>query len=285
MPLVNHTRRNAVILVILLFVQLAMMSGEANDVHGSTVLEAWTFRVTSPLVALSKWVGGGVRGVVVGTKNMIGAHRRSAELEGEVHRLREEVYRYREAAQENARLRDLLGMRPDLAPSSIAATVVTANLTDETRLIVLDRGTADGVRVDLPVVAWGGAVGRVVAVYDHHTKVRLITDPNSGVAGVVQRSRAQGMVLGRGTRPLDMLYVQRFSDVLPRDRVVTSGLDGIFPRGFGIGRVIAINDNPAGTRTIQLATEISFSDLEEALILLEPVGGGLLTPREVAEKP
>ena len=66
---------------------------------------------------------------------------------------------------------------------------------------------ADGVRPDMAVVAWGGAVGRVVGVEREFARVRLLSDPNSGAAGVIARSRAEGMIVGRGAEPLEMIYV------------------------------------------------------------------------------
>ncbi len=137
-------------------------------------------------------------------------------------------------------------------------------------MIVVDRGRADGVEVDLPAIAWGGAVGRVVAVDPGHAKIRLLSDANSGVAGIVQRSRVRGIVEGRGATTLDLLYVPRFADVIHGDRVVTSGQDGIFPRGFGIGRIGSILESPDGTQTIHLEPELDYATLEEVLILLEP---------------
>ena len=109
----------------------------------------------------------------------------------------------------------------------------------------------------------------------------MLTDANSGVAGVVQGSRAQGMVVGQGGDVLDLLYVPRFSEVTHGDRVVTSGLEGIFPRGFGIGTVIDVQEKPDGSQTIRLQPEVDYRTMEEVLILLEPVGGELLSPSGV----
>jgi rod shape-determining protein MreC len=97
----------------------------------------------------------------------------------------------------------------------------------------------------------------------------------------VQGSGAQGMVVGQGTDLLEMLYVPRFSSVIHGDRVVTSGLDGIFPRGFGIGEVIEIREKPDGSQTILLRPELDFHKLRELLVLIEPVGGELLAPSGV----
>jgi len=259
------------------------MTGSSRGAQGASVLESWTVSLTSPVVSLAQAVGGGVRGAVDGARNLVTAHGRSEQLEIEVRQLRSEVRRHREASMENSRLRRLLSMQEDQQPGAIAASVVTTTQTDQAKLIVVDRGSRDGVRSELPVVALGGAVGRVVAVYDRHAKVRLITDPNSGVAGIIQRNRAQGVVLGQGERPLELLYVPRFTEVMSGDRVVTSALDGIFPRGWGIGRVVSTNESPSGTRVIYLQPDLDFASLEEVLILSESSGGGVLEAPEPAD--
>ena len=103
-------------------------------------------------------------------------------------------------------------------------------------------------------------------------------------AAIVQRSRAQGIVVGRGGGSLDLLYVPRFSDVMHGDRVVTSGLDGIFPRGFGVGRVSSISEAADGAQTIHLQPELNYGSLEEVLVVLEPPDGGLLSAAEAEER-
>jgi rod shape-determining protein MreC len=284
MAALSTTRQNAIILVALLFVQLVLMSGGLRTAEGATVLESWMIRISSPLVAVASTVGGGFNALGGSVGNLLHAHSRNAALQAEVERLRSELQRTRESALENDRLRRLLGMRDDLVPDSVAASVVTAALTSQTKMIVVDRGAHHGVRTDLPVVSWGGAVGRVVSVGAGHAKVQLLTDPNSGVGAIVQRSRAQGIVVGHGSRRLDLLYVPRFSDVAHGDRVVTSGLDGIFPRGMGIGEVVRIVQAADGSLTVELKPELDYASLEEVLILLEPTAGGLLDGTERGEE-
>ena len=278
MPGPNPTRGNAVILVVLLFAQLLVMAGSARGASGSTRLESWVMDLSSPVVKVADLLSRGVGGLVSGSRDLFRARSRNAVLESEVERLRTEVQHSREATLENIRLRRLLYMRDALAPSSIGATVVSSVHTGQEHMLILDRGSRHGVARDQAAVAWGGVVGRVVKVGNTHCKVQLLTDPNSGIAGLVQGSRAQGMVQGAGSDTLDLLYVPRLSVVANGDRVVSSGLDGIFPRGFGIGRVIATHDRPDGSRTIELMPELDYRSVEEVLILLEPAAGEHLPP-------
>jgi len=268
MSSLNPARQNALLLIALLFVQLLLMAGNVRDAAGSTLLEKSALRVSQPVVAISRALGGGFSGVTGGVRDLITAREENVHLRDEVVRLRGELDRYLEESIENQRLRQLLMMKEHIAPRSIGAAVVTAVLSDQEHVIVVNRGTSHGVAPDQPVIAWGGAVGRVVFADSVHAKIRLLTDPNSGVAGLVQRSRQEGMVLGRGEGLLEMVYVPSFADVALGDRIVTSGIDGVFPKGVGVGVVQA--SEPAGiARTILLEPEVEFSRLEEVLILVE----------------
>jgi rod shape-determining protein MreC len=280
----STTRQNVIILALLLFAQLVLMSASARGADGSTMLESWAMRISSPVIGVARIIGGGFDAIGSAAANLLHAHSRNAALRAEVARLRDEVRRSREEALENDRLRTLLGMRQDLAPHSIAANVIHSALTEPTRLLVVDRGTRDGVVLDAPVVAWGGAVGRVVMAGAGVSKVQLLTDPNSGVGGVVQRSRVPGIVLGKGADRLEMLYGPRFADVQTGDRVVTSGQDGIFPRGFGIGRVARIERGTDGSQVFELVVELDLETLEEVLILPGPIEPDPATASPVEEE-
>lgn len=269
----NPTRKNSALLIVLLFAQLLLMSGSVRHADGATLLEIVTVRATSPIAWLASQVSGGVRGGLAGIRETLAARSENAWLRQDVRRLSLEVGRLQEEALENRRLRRLLRMREDLAPESIGARVVTANLTGQTRVLVIDRGRKDGVEVDQAVIAWGGAVGRVVYADAAFAKVRLLSDPDSGVAGMVRRSRAEGLVFGRRDGPLELVYVSRFADVVLGDVVVTSGLDGVFPRGFTIGRVTFAGRDDEVSKTVRIQPAVDYRGLEEVLVIREHPGG------------
>jgi rod shape-determining protein MreC len=285
MAAVQSTRKNGMLLIGLLFVQLVLMSASIKGLEGPSLLEGWLVKATSPVVWVAEWIGGGVRGMWRGSHALIQAHGRNAELESEINRLRSELRGHREASKENGRLRGLLSMREDLESDGIVASIVTANVTGSTRVLVIDQGVKEGLSVDLPVVSAGGAVGRIVAVFDHYSKVLLLTDSDSGVGAVVQRSRAQGVVLGKGSELFELQYVPRFSDVVEGDRVVTSALDGVFPRGFEIGTVVTIEENADGTKRIVVQPKLDYGSLEEVLVLMEPSGGGVVDLPDSVKSP
>jgi rod shape-determining protein MreC len=285
MTALSSTRRNAITLAVLLFAQLLLMAGSVQGVGGSTLLESWTLRISSPVIGVARFVGGGFASLGSSIGNLVHAHSRNARLEAELAELRGDVQRLRSQAEENRRLRLLLGMTENLAPQGIAASIVARAKSNKIGMIIVDRGSADGVEVDCPVVAWGGAVGRVVAVSAGHAKVQLLTDPNSGAGAITQRTRTPGVVTGRGERWLEMSWLPGLSDVKEGDRVVTSGLDGIYPKGFGIGRVIRVDQSAEGTVVLQVRGELDYEMLEEVLILPRPVPEELPVGEEDEREP
>jgi rod shape-determining protein MreC len=110
-------------------------------------------------------------------------------------------------------------------------------------------------------------VGRVVKVSGNYSKVLLITDPNSAVGGVVQRTRARGLVVGSGGRELEMKYVEQTLNVEKGDLVVTSALGGIFPKGIVIGRVEEVDKRRSRLfRRVRVEPRVDLARLEEVLV-------------------
>lgn len=269
----------------MVFGQLLLIAGSAREGLATSTAAGAVGAVSRPVTAVERSLSSIVVGFVHLFRDLNADELERATLRREVTRLSGELERRKELDVENERLRRLLSMREDLAPRSIGAAVVTLRLTDQSRVVIIDRGSAAGVRPDMAVVAWGGAVGRVVSVERDFARVRLLTDPSSGAAGVIPRSRAAGMVVGRGAAPMDMIYVPKYDDVVLGDRVVTSGVDGVFPRGFGLGRVSVVGEPVGASKTIQIEPEVDERALEDVLVLLEPKGTALLTGDDQASQP
>src|SRR5262249_46152908 len=142
---------------------------------------------------------------------------------------------------ENTRLRDLLAFRERLAGDVITAAVIGRDATGLARTITIDRGERDGVAKGAAVLAPAGIVGQVLLVGSRAARVLLISDHNSGVDAVVQRTRARGIVEGTVNEGCGIKFVKRTEDLQRGDVVVTSGVDGIFPRGLPIGRIVVVD--------------------------------------------
>ncbi len=280
MAAVSPARANALLLGVMTFAQLLLMAANVRGGPAASAALSVVGAASRPAVAAERSVSGILLDVVHFFRDLHEDGVANVKLRLEVTRLAGELERTRGLVDENSHLRRLLGMHEDLVPKSIGASVVTARLGVQSRVLLLDRGSADGVRADMAVIAWGGAVGRVVGVERGFARVRLLSDPNSGASGVIVRSRTEGMVVGRGGEPMEMIYVPKYADVVVGDRIVTSGLDGVFPRGFGLGRVTVVGEPVGASKSIRLEPEVDDHSLEDVLILLEPSGTRLLTPDE-----
>ncbi|MBE0616564.1 MAG: rod shape-determining protein MreC, partial [Proteobacteria bacterium] len=133
----------------------------------------------------------------------------------------------------------------------------------------LDKGTADGVAPDSPVVTPGGVVGRVFEVSASASRVLLLTDANSAVDAIVQRTRAQVLVEGRLWPSCRVLHLARGDEAAPGDRVVTSGLGGVFPKGLLLGEITEVQIQPGQVfHTAELLPSADLSRMEEVFVIL-----------------
>jgi len=175
-------------------------------------------------------------------------------------------------------LENLLGLRQQLKLNTVAAEIIGAAAAPDFRTLTIDKGTRDGVRADMSVIAPAGVVGRLVVPSLRSAKVQLLIDRNAAAGAIIERTRAQGVVVGGGDDRLRMEYVSEVFDIVVGDVVVTSGIDGIYPKGFVIGQVESIERSGGSYKRITIKPAVDFRSLEEVLVVLTP------TPaREAAE--
>ncbi len=164
----------------------------------------------------------------------------NARLAAEVARLREENAQLHEAAQEAGRLRGLLAFKAQ-PYHTVAARVIGRDPSHWFNTLLVDRGGADGVRRNDPVVTSEGLVGRVIETSGSWARVLLILDPRSAVGVLVGRSRDAAVAEGQGQPILRVKYLSRDAEIRPGDQVVTAGLGEIYPRGLPVGGVVGVS--------------------------------------------
>ncbi len=183
----------------------------------------------------------------------------------------EQLNRCSETEIANDRLRHLLGFEKGIPRPMIAAQVVGKDPSAWSKTIIVDKGTRDSVRQGAPVVIPEGIVGVVVEASARNAKVLLLTDPNSAVDALVQQTRARGIVKGGGADYCVFDYVLRKHEISVGDIVVSSGLDGVFPKGFRVGRISEIVRQNAGIfQKVSVTPYVDFEILEEVFIISEP---------------
>jgi rod shape-determining protein MreC len=185
-------------------------------------------------------------------------------------------HRLKEASLSNERLRKLFNLQQKMEQPLVAAQVVGKDPSPWFQSVLLDKGLDDGVEKGQPVINPEGVVGIVVEATSHYAKVMLITDPNSAVDAVIQDSRARGIIKGGASGFCVLNFVLRKYEVAEGDTVVSSGMDGVFPKGLPIGRVATIVKREAGIfQDVSVIPFVDFERLEEVLVV----------PRSQPDKP
>ena len=153
---------------------------------------------------------------------------------------------------------------------TLTAEVIGSSASPDFRTVTIDRGVWQGIRTDQAVLAPEGIVGRVVTASFRAAKIQLLIDRNAAAGAIIEQSRAQGVVMGQGDGRLHLEYVSEIAEVAVGDLVMTSGIDGIYPKGFVIGRVSSVQKAGTAYRAIIVEPAVDFRRLEEVLVVLTP---------------
>jgi len=194
-------------------------------------------------------------------------------LKENVDNLEREILNLRETALENQRLRGLLGFRESKKHRFIPSMVIARDPLGLKDTIIIDKGKAHDVRKDMVVISGNGLVGRVRESGWSISRVLLITDRDSVVGAIVQRTRDEGAVVGMGrggvTPPLlVMKYLELSSNVNKGDKVISSGFSGIFEKGILIGEVVSVEKDASGLYlNARIEPEVDVMRLEEVLVM------------------
>jgi rod shape-determining protein MreC len=259
-----NERFNQLLLAALLFLHLYLLAHQPETTGNR--LESATLRVLGP-------IGHGVAGVSEGfagffsSFRLLGTLRReNAELRRENAELGLAVVRLRAAEEE---LRGRRRASQDLLSEfgeSYSAEVVFIDPTSWLRVMVI-YSPREVPRHNQPVLTAGGLVGRVVAPAGHYAKVLLITDRSAAVGALIERTRRQGLIEGDGASSLWLKHVPVQFDVRVGDRIVTAGVDGIFPRGVPVGQVVSVEADQGIFHRIVVQPAVDLGALESVHVL------------------
>lgn len=238
-----------------------------DDRVGRVLLEA-----LAPVQRVATRASHALAGAWEGLEGLWRARAEVDALRARAQELERQVARLGESELENARLRQLLDFRQALTGQLLTTRVIGHDATGLSRTITIDQGSSAGVARGAAVLAPGGLVGQVFLVSPHAARVMLVTDHNSGVDAVVQRTRGRGIVEGTADGRCGLKFVKRTEDLQVGDLVLSSGLDGIFPRGLPIGRIAAVDKQGQGLfQYAHIEPAVDMDALEEVLVTLGPV--------------
>ena len=278
MAILDIRQRSGYLFLAVTLGQILLVSAQVNSKSGVPVIESVTFGIFSEV---QRGLSGGFLGIRSVWTGYIGLRHVKAEndaLKRDLAAARVVVQEQRALVDRTRGLENLLGLRQQLKLNTVAAEIIGAAAAPDFRTLTIDKGTRDGVRADMSVIAPAGVVGRLVVPSLRSAKVQLLIDRNAAAGAIIERTRAQGVVVGAGDDRLRMEYVSDVFDIVVGDIVVTSGIDGIYPKGFVIGQVESIERSGGSYKRITIKPAVDFRSLEEVLVVLTP------TPaREAAE--
>ncbi len=195
------------------------------------------------------------------------------DLRAENSDLKKELKLLARHASENRRLRLLAGFRDDFSLETAAAVILSRSPTSWQSIATIDAGSRDGIKKRRSVVTDKGLVGQVVGVTGGTAVVQMVDDRRSGVAVEVSRTGATGIVEGRLNGSLRLRFIADDADIKKGDRVVTSGVGGVHPRGIVVGTVEHIDETAYSLeKEIRLKAAVDYRRLSEVLVIMEGSG-------------
>lgn len=262
--------RQSILLFILLVTSLILMTSHANQGAGFQAFTSGLFEVTA---AMESWLSSGVRGIGNSYHrhiHLVGVEKENRLLREQVTVLQEHLNRLHEIELENNRFKELLKFQESVPHSMITARVVGKSDNSWSRTLILNAGSRAGIAKGMAVTRPEGLVGKILSVSPHYSLVQLLIDSNSAIPGIVQRTRAQGIVEGKITDLCQIKYLDRLYDVRVGDMVLSSGLGGVYPKGLVIGTVASVQRKSYGLfQEVQVAPAVDLSRLEEVFVIQE----------------
>ncbi len=255
--------------VIGLAVQVRRPSPQAGNAPGVRLIQYWALAVVTPPERAVHFIGSEVSGLWNNYVDLVGTKRRNRELLMEVDRLRLEQAGLAEDARQVQRLQALLGFQQQYIYKTVAAQVIGASESDQSHLLVLNKGSADGLKQDDAVITPQGIVGRLREVYPHTSLLLEISDETSGAGVLLQNARLQGVLRGNAYGQPEIVGMLPDARIQPGQVVVTSGGDQIFPRGLPVGtveRVAADPDHPPLVNVL-IHPAVNLEAVEEVLVI------------------
>lgn len=257
------------VVVVLLVASLAILTYSAVSVSETGFLRKVVLEAASPVQAAISTSLAGLRKAWQRYLFLVGLEEENRRLRKENALLAAQLNSYKEGYLEGVRLRKILEVAKGLGHRTVAARVIDNHHDSLFKTITINKGTADGLRVGLPVVTERGVAGRTIETSWHAARVLLLIDENSNIDALIQRSRAQGILQGAGADGCNLKYVSKAEEVLVGDVIITSGLAGVFPKGLPLGTVRASSRREGGLfQRIEVSPTIDFGKLEEVLVVI-----------------
>jgi rod shape-determining protein MreC len=266
--------KNLIVLVVILFAQvlgLAVQVKRTTDTESTRLIRLWAISAVTPFEKAFNGLQNGSWNLWHNYFYLRGVRQENRDLKAQVEQLRIEQVRLSEDAQQARRLQVLLGFKEQYIQKTLPAQVIGSSGSEQSRSVFIDKGEKDGLKPDMAVITSTGIVGKVLKVFRSTSQVLLIDDQSSGVGGILEKSRLQGIV--RGTPAGEVVLERVMSDetVQAGESVMTSGGDRIFPKGLPVGTVTKVLPGSDLFLNIRLRPAANLNKLEEVLVVTQVV--------------
>ncbi|MGB7148397.1 MAG: rod shape-determining protein MreC, partial [Terriglobales bacterium] len=262
--------RNLIVLVGVLFAQvlgLAVQVKRTTPSEPTRLIRIWAVDAVTPLERALIWAQISTGNLWHNYFYLRGVRAENRALKAQIERMSLERVRISQDADQARRLQALLGFKEQFISQTMAAQVIGGSGSELSRSVFIDKGNRDGIKPDMAVITADGIVGKVLHVYHATSEVLLINDQSSGVGAILDQTRLQGILNGTPAGELVLGRVMSDETVPPGETVLTSGGDGIFPKGLPIGKVTKITPGSDLFLNIHVRPAADLSRLEEVLVV------------------
>lgn len=264
--------KNLIVLVAVLFAQvlgLAVQVKRTTDTESSRLIRVWAVSAVTPFEKVLVWIQTGSGNLWHNYFYLRGVRAENRELKAQLEQLRLEQVRLNEDAAQARRLQALLGFKEQFISETMPAQVIGSGGSEQSRIVYIDKGEHNGIKPDMAVITGTGVVGKVLKVFRSTAQVLRIDDQSSGVGGILEKSRLQGIVRGTPAGEVVLEKIMNDEAVQPGDIVRTSGGDRIFPKGLPVGTVTRVSNGTGSDLflNIRIRPAANLSKLEEVLVV------------------
>ncbi len=262
--------RNLIVLVGVLFAQLlglAVQVKRTTDSESTRLIRVWAVGTVTPFEKTLVWAQTSSRNLWHNYFYLRGVRAENRSLKAQIEQMRLEQVRMSQDADQARRLQSLLAFKEQFISQTMAAQVIGGSGSELSRSVYIDKGYKDGIKADLAVITADGIVGKVLRVYRTSSLVLLIDDQTSGVGAILDKTRLQGILRGTPSGEVVLEKVMSDETVPAGELVLTSGGDGIFPKGLLVGRVTKVTPGSELFLNIRVRPAADLSRLEEVLVV------------------
>ena len=246
---------------------LAVQVRRTTDSEPTRLIRIWAVGAVTPLERMLVWVQTSTGNVWHNYFYLRGVRAENRNLKTQIERMSLEQVRISQDADQARRLQALLAFKEQFISQTKAAQVIGSSGSEQSRSLYIDKGENDGIKPDMAVITADGIVGKVLHAYPSTSLVLLINDQSSGVGAILEKSRLQGILKGTSAGEVVLEKVMSDETVPPGEMVLTSGGDGIFPKGLLVGRVTKVGAGSDLFLNIRVRPAADLSRLEEVLVV------------------